>query len=167
MEVTRDNFRHVLPQIQQLLTRCEFYSFDCEMTGLFVSPDEKTKDTCLATVGDPLASNTHLVRNTKGAFNSSHYFDDPEDRYEEVGHLIILCYFLLTRTTTIQNLKLFMHIHTSIISLLAVAYQQQIVFCRSIRTFHFYKRKHDHFKYQSTIRGDAVYCIHIHFLCLS
>lgn len=37
-EVTRSNFQEMLPVVKQALNECEFFSFDCEMTGLF--PEE-------------------------------------------------------------------------------------------------------------------------------
>ncbi|CUE75691.1 ribonuclease, putative, partial [Bodo saltans] len=36
MDVTRDNFNSVFPQIQTLLQTCDFYAFDLEMTGIEV-----------------------------------------------------------------------------------------------------------------------------------
>jgi poly(A)-specific ribonuclease len=54
MEITRHNFDTVLPHIKQALDQCTFFSFDCEMTGLFL--------------GD----------RRQGSF-----FDDIEERYEE------------------------------------------------------------------------------------
>ncbi|KAF6265217.1 hypothetical protein COO60DRAFT_1035218 [Scenedesmus sp. NREL 46B-D3] len=35
VDVTRENFQKLLPTIKEALERCTFYSFDCEMTGLF------------------------------------------------------------------------------------------------------------------------------------
>eukprot|EP00879_Flechtneria_rotunda_P010761 GHRR01011244.1.p1 GENE.GHRR01011244.1~~GHRR01011244.1.p1 ORF type:complete len:413 (+),score=126.85 GHRR01011244.1:1149-2387(+) len=34
-DVTRENFKEMLPHIKEALDRCTFFSFDCEMTGLF------------------------------------------------------------------------------------------------------------------------------------
>jgi poly(A)-specific ribonuclease len=34
--VTRHNFKQVLPAVAAALRRCEFFAFDCEMTGLFL-----------------------------------------------------------------------------------------------------------------------------------
>jgi poly(A)-specific ribonuclease len=54
MEVTRHNFDTILPHIKQALDECTFFSFDCEMTGLFL-----------------------------GDRNQGSFFDDIEERYEE------------------------------------------------------------------------------------
>uniref|UniRef100_A0A383V5Q0 Uncharacterized protein n=1 Tax=Tetradesmus obliquus TaxID=3088 RepID=A0A383V5Q0_TETOB len=35
VDVTRENFKELLPAIREALEKCTFYSFDCEMTGLF------------------------------------------------------------------------------------------------------------------------------------
>eukprot|EP00882_Tetradesmus_deserticola_P014874 GHRQ01015828.1.p1 GENE.GHRQ01015828.1~~GHRQ01015828.1.p1 ORF type:complete len:190 (+),score=56.60 GHRQ01015828.1:265-834(+) len=35
VDVTKENFQTVLPKIKEALEKCTFYSFDCEMTGLF------------------------------------------------------------------------------------------------------------------------------------
>ena len=34
LQVTKDNFSAVLPIVEQALKHCQFYAFDCEMTGL-------------------------------------------------------------------------------------------------------------------------------------
>ena len=34
LQVTKDNFLEVLPIVEQALKHCQFYAFDCEMTGL-------------------------------------------------------------------------------------------------------------------------------------
>ena len=34
-QVTRHNFQQVLPDVRQALADCQFFSFDCEMTGLY------------------------------------------------------------------------------------------------------------------------------------
>jgi poly(A)-specific ribonuclease len=34
LQVTRTNFKQALPAIQEALAGCQFYAFDCEMTGL-------------------------------------------------------------------------------------------------------------------------------------
>lgn len=34
--ITRSNFTQALPVLRQALQECEFFAFDCEMTGLFV-----------------------------------------------------------------------------------------------------------------------------------
>ena len=34
LQVTKDNFTAVLPIVEQALKHCQFYAFDCEMTGL-------------------------------------------------------------------------------------------------------------------------------------
>jgi hypothetical protein len=36
VDVTRDNFEATLPSIKEALDECEFFAFDCEMTGLFL-----------------------------------------------------------------------------------------------------------------------------------
>jgi poly(A)-specific ribonuclease len=36
LDVTRENFHEMLPQVEQALADCEFFAFDCEMTGLFL-----------------------------------------------------------------------------------------------------------------------------------
>jgi hypothetical protein len=35
MDITRDNFAEVLPELMQRIERAEFISFDLEMTGIF------------------------------------------------------------------------------------------------------------------------------------
>ena len=55
MQVTRENFQDVLPAVKNSLQACEYYAFDCEMTGLF------TND------------------------NQQNYLDELEDRYAQVG----------------------------------------------------------------------------------
>lgn len=61
MEVTRHNFRETLPIVGEALGECQFYAFDCEMTGLFVSDRNGLAE------GKPPA-----------------YLHDMEDRYEEI-----------------------------------------------------------------------------------
>lgn len=61
MEVTRDTFENTLPIIEEALSECQFYSFDCEMTGLFVSDRKGLAE------GRPPP-----------------YLHDMEDRYEEL-----------------------------------------------------------------------------------
>mmetsp|Transcript_11195 Transcript_11195/g.22365 ORF Transcript_11195/g.22365 Transcript_11195/m.22365 type:complete len:715 (+) Transcript_11195:84-2228(+) len=61
MEVTRHNFRETLPIVGEALDACQFYAFDCEMTGLFVSDRNGLAE------GKPPA-----------------YLHDMEDRYEEI-----------------------------------------------------------------------------------
>ena len=34
LQVTKNNFSEVLPVVEQALKHCQFYAFDCEMTGL-------------------------------------------------------------------------------------------------------------------------------------
>lgn len=36
VDITRENFTQMLPMVQLALQQCEFYSFDCEMTGLIL-----------------------------------------------------------------------------------------------------------------------------------
>lgn len=36
VDITRENFARMIPMIQRALNQCEFYSFDCEMTGLIL-----------------------------------------------------------------------------------------------------------------------------------
>eukprot|EP00882_Tetradesmus_deserticola_P011672 GHRQ01012347.1.p1 GENE.GHRQ01012347.1~~GHRQ01012347.1.p1 ORF type:complete len:242 (+),score=61.91 GHRQ01012347.1:518-1243(+) len=36
LQVTRSNFTAVLPAVRQALQDCQFFSYDCEMTGLFL-----------------------------------------------------------------------------------------------------------------------------------
>jgi hypothetical protein len=36
LQVTRSNFAAVLPAVRQALQDCQFFAFDCEMTGLFL-----------------------------------------------------------------------------------------------------------------------------------
>lgn len=36
VDITRDNFAKMLPAVEAALKECSFYSFDCEMTGLFL-----------------------------------------------------------------------------------------------------------------------------------
>ena len=36
LQITRSNFQQSLPIIQQALQDCQFFAFDCEMTGLEV-----------------------------------------------------------------------------------------------------------------------------------
>jgi hypothetical protein len=36
LQVTRSNFTAVLPAVRQALQDCQFFAFDCEMTGLFL-----------------------------------------------------------------------------------------------------------------------------------
>ena len=40
LQVTRNNFLQTLPAIRQALDQCLFYSFDCEMTGLYLQGQE-------------------------------------------------------------------------------------------------------------------------------
>ncbi|KAI3424112.1 hypothetical protein D9Q98_009473 [Chlorella vulgaris] len=40
MEVTRHNFKEVLPLVKQALADCQFYAIDCEMTGLFLEDNK-------------------------------------------------------------------------------------------------------------------------------
>lgn len=54
MEVTRHNFAEVLPLVKQALADCQFFSLDCEMTGLFL------------------------------ADKSGNYLDEIHDRYQEM-----------------------------------------------------------------------------------
>lgn len=61
MEVTRHNFRETLPLVGEALDACQFYAFDCEMTGLFVSD-----------------------RNGLAEGKPPSYLHDMEDRYEEI-----------------------------------------------------------------------------------
>lgn len=61
MEVTKDTFEEMLPIVEEALSECQFYSFDCEMTGLFVSDRKGLAD------GKPPP-----------------YLHDMEDRYEEL-----------------------------------------------------------------------------------
>ena len=53
-QVTRKNFEDVLPEVAAGLDDCDFFAFDCEMTGLNETD------------------------------NSSNYMDDIEDRYRQV-----------------------------------------------------------------------------------
>jgi poly(A)-specific ribonuclease len=62
MEVTKNNFAEVLPEIETALSECSFYAFDCEMTGLFVSEN----------------------RNGLAEGKPPAYLHDIEDRYEEL-----------------------------------------------------------------------------------
>ena len=55
LQVTRENFHDVLPAVRNSLQACEYYAFDCEMTGLF------TND------------------------NQQNFLDELEDRYAQVG----------------------------------------------------------------------------------
>jgi len=61
MEVTKDTFEEALPMVEEALSECQFYSFDCEMTGLFVSDRPGLAE------GKPPP-----------------YLHDMEDRYEEL-----------------------------------------------------------------------------------
>lgn len=61
MEVTKETFEDALPIVEEALKECQFYSFDCEMTGLFVSDRKGLAD------GKPPS-----------------YLHDMEDRYEEL-----------------------------------------------------------------------------------
>ena len=61
MEVTRHTFRDTLPLVEQALDECQFYAFDCEMTGLFVSD-----------------------RNGLAEGKPPTYLHDMEDRYDEM-----------------------------------------------------------------------------------
>ena len=36
VDITRANFKEMLPAVEQALKECDFYAFDCEMTGLFL-----------------------------------------------------------------------------------------------------------------------------------
>ena len=54
MEVTRQTFKVALPVVQEALSDCSFFSFDCEMTGLFLNSRRRNA-----------------------------YLDESEDRYEE------------------------------------------------------------------------------------
>ena len=36
VDITRDNFNETFPLVERALKECSFYSFDCEMTGLFL-----------------------------------------------------------------------------------------------------------------------------------
>lgn len=60
-QVTRHNFNDTLPIVKEALDECHFFSFDCEMTGLFVSNKNGLAD------GKPPV-----------------YLHDMEDRYEEL-----------------------------------------------------------------------------------
>jgi hypothetical protein len=40
LQVTRNNFTAVLPAVKSALQDCQFFSFDCEMTGLFLQGQE-------------------------------------------------------------------------------------------------------------------------------
>ena len=40
-QVTRENFQEVLPAVKQALQACEYYAFDCEMTGLFANDNQQ------------------------------------------------------------------------------------------------------------------------------
>lgn len=55
VQVTRENFQDILPAVRSSLQACEYYAFDCEMTGLF------TND------------------------NQQNYLDELEDRYAQVS----------------------------------------------------------------------------------
>ena len=48
MEVTTDNLETALPLFIDILTRCEFYSIDCEMTGIRTAADENVTHTFLS-----------------------------------------------------------------------------------------------------------------------
>lgn len=36
MQITRHNFESALPAVKEAIHECDFLSFDCEMTGLFL-----------------------------------------------------------------------------------------------------------------------------------
>ncbi len=36
VDITRDNFNETFPLVERSLKECSFFSFDCEMTGLFL-----------------------------------------------------------------------------------------------------------------------------------
>lgn len=55
VDITRKNFKDVLPLVERALAECTFFSFDCEMTGLFLM--DKQDD----------------------------YLDDPQERYEKMA----------------------------------------------------------------------------------
>jgi hypothetical protein len=40
MQVTRSNFRAALPSVKAALAECQFFAFDCEMTGLTLEGGE-------------------------------------------------------------------------------------------------------------------------------
>lgn len=41
-QLTRHNFAEALPVVKEALSQCSFFSFDCEMTGLF--PEGQRED---------------------------------------------------------------------------------------------------------------------------
>lgn len=55
LQITRTNFQQSLPVIKQALHDCQFFAFDCEMTGLEVL---ETKQEYL----DEVEDRYHLVR---------------------------------------------------------------------------------------------------------
>lgn len=54
MQITRANFQQSLPVIKQALQDCQFFAFDCEMTGLEVQ--ESTQEYL-----DEIEDRYHLV----------------------------------------------------------------------------------------------------------
>ena len=41
VQVTRENFQDILPAVRNSLQACEYYAFDCEMTGLFTNDNQQ------------------------------------------------------------------------------------------------------------------------------
>jgi poly(A)-specific ribonuclease len=60
-QATRANFHDVLPSVREALQSCHFYSFDCEMTGLYL---ETTRE-------DPL--DDYETRYEKAALSAEHF----------------------------------------------------------------------------------------------
>ncbi len=64
LQVTRENFRQVLPLLKEALDRCAYLALDLEFSGL--------------SVGE----------------NAAEYYDDIEDRHEQVSQPFTSCYIL-------------------------------------------------------------------------
>lgn len=60
-QVTRHNFVETLPHVKEALDGCDYFAFDCEMTGIHVHDPYRDRE------GKPPA-----------------FLDDVEDRYDEV-----------------------------------------------------------------------------------
>lgn len=42
MQITKKNFESALPAVKEAIHECDFLSFDCEMTGLFLDDNTHT-----------------------------------------------------------------------------------------------------------------------------